>query len=84
MTEVVNTMPTIYTEVDNDNNFSRLYLVSDLNDGEGTMTIDLGFSYPENVNVSEPVEYKDFSEVLQEVMSSMFTIDTDIDIYEEL
>ena len=84
VTEVVNTMPTIYTEVDNDNNFSRLYLVSDLNDGEGTMTIDLGFSYPENVNVSEPVEYKDFSEVLQEVMSSMFTIDTDIDIYEEL
>ncbi len=82
--EVVNAMPTIYAEVDNDNNFSRLYLVSDLNDGEGTMTIDLGFSYPANVNVSEPVEYKDFSEVLQEIMSSMFTIDTDIDIYEEL
>jgi len=82
--EVVNTMPTIYAEVDNENNFTRLYLVSELNDGEGTMTIDLGFSYPANVNVSEPVEYKDFSEVIQEVMSSMFTIDTDIDIYGEL
>lgn len=82
--EIVNTMPTIYAEVDNDNNFSRLYLVSNLNDGEGTMTIDLGFSYPANVNVSEPEEYKDFSKVLQEIMSSMFTIDTDIDIYEEL
>ena len=82
--EIVNTMPTVYAEVDDDNNFSRLYLVSNLNDGEGTMTIDLGFSYPANVNVSEPEEYKDFSEVLQEIMSSMFTIDTDIDIYEEL
>ena len=82
--EIVSTMPTVYAEVDNENNFSRLYLVSELNDGEGTMTIDLGFSYPDFVNVSEPEEYKDFSEVLQEIMSSMFTIDTDIDIYEEL
>lgn len=82
--DIVGTMPNIYAEVDNDKNFSRLYLVSDLNDGEGTMTIDLGFSYPDHVNVSEPEEYKDFSEVLQEIMSSMFTIDTDVDIYKEL
>lgn len=75
--EIVNTMPTIYTEVDNDNNFSRLYLVSDLNDGEGTMTIDLGFSYPTNVDVSEPVEYKDFSEIITQIMMGVFDLDND-------
>ena len=67
-------MPKIYAEVDGDNNFTRLYLTSNLNNGEGTMTIDLGFSYPTNVNVPEPEEYKNFSDVIQEIMSSMYSL----------
>ena len=72
--KMVNTMPKIYAEVDGENNFTRLYLTSDLNNGEGTMTIDLGFSYPTNVNVPEPEEYKNFSDVIQEIMSSMYSL----------
>lgn len=72
--KMVNTMPKIYAEVDGENNFTRLYLTSDLNNGEGTMTIDLGFSYPANVNVPEPEEYKNFSDVIQEIMSSMYSL----------
>ena len=72
--KMVNTMPKIYAEVDSENNFTRLYLTSDLNNGEGTMMIDLGFSYPTNVNVSEPEEYKNFSDVIQEIMSSMYSL----------
>ena len=72
--KIVSVMPKIYAEVDGDNNFTRLYLASDLNDGEVTVVIDLGFSYPTNVNVTEPEEYKNFSDVIQEIMSSMFNI----------
>lgn len=72
--KMVDVMPKIYAEVDGDNNFTRLYLTSNLNNGEGTMTIDLGFSYPTNVNVPEPEEYKNFSDVIQEIMSSMYSL----------
>ena len=75
--EIVSEMPKIYAEVDGDNNFTRLYLVSDLNDGEATVTTDLGFSYPTNVNVAEPEEYQNFSDVIQEIMSSMYNLQVD-------
>lgn len=75
--EIVSTWPEIYAEVDGNNNFTRLYLTSNLNDGEGSMVIDLGFSYPTNVNVPEPMEYKDFSEVIQEILSSMYSLPID-------
>ena len=73
--EVVAQMPKIYTEVSSDNNFTRLYLESDINDGVATATIDLGFGYPANINVSEPVEYKDYSEFIQEIFVNMYKLD---------
>lgn len=75
--KIVSEMPKIYAEVDGDNNFTRLYLASDLNDGEATVTTDLGFSYPTNVNVAEPEEYQNFSDVIQEIMSSMYNLQVD-------
>lgn len=94
--EIVNEMPAIYAEVDNDNNFARLYLKNSISDTSGcscpegaicdcapstdtsiNITIDLEFSYPENVNVPEPEEYRDFSEAIQEVMSSLYSLPVD-------
>ena len=73
ITNITSKMPKVYTEVDADNNFTRLYLESDINNGIATATIDLGFSYPTNINVSEPVEYTDFSEFLQTIFKSMYS-----------
>lgn len=70
-------MPPIYVEVDNDNNFTRLYLQSDINDGEATVTMDLNFSYPANINVPEPLEYTDYSDFIQEFSTSIYDIDID-------
>ena len=39
-----------------------------------TLTTDLGFAYPTNINVAEPVEYKDFSTTIQEIMTSMYVL----------
>lgn len=77
--EIVSEMPKIYAEVDGDNNFTRLYLVSDLNDGEAMVTTDLSFSYPTNVNVTEPEEYQDFSNVIQKIMSSIYNLPEETD-----
>ena len=58
-------MPEVYVEIDNNDNFTRLYFVTDANEGDTTVTTDLNFSYPTNVNVAEPTEYTDLSEILQ-------------------
>jgi hypothetical protein len=72
--EITNEMPAIYAEVNENNEFTRLYMESDINDGAATATIDLGFSYPNNINVSEPVEYKDFAEHIQTIFKSMYNL----------
>ena len=69
-------MPKVYAEVNADNNFTRLYFESDISNGAATATVDLGFSYPTNINVSEPVEYTDFSEFLQTIFKSMYSNDS--------
>ena len=70
--ELANGMPTLYTEVSSDGYFTRLYLVTDIYDGTATATIDLTFNYPSAVNVTEPAEYQNFSDIIQEIMSAMF------------
>lgn len=75
LSEVVGKMPKVYVEVNGNNDFTRLYLESDINDGVATMTTDLGFSYPSNIDVSEPVEYTDFSKVITQIMSGFYPTD---------
>lgn len=70
--EEIKNLPTFYVEVDKDFNFTRLYFTTDVSDGETTLTADLGFTYPANINVAEPVEYKDFSAMIQEIFTSMY------------
>ena len=72
--EVLNDFPKVYAEINGDNNFSRLYLESELDDGAATLTIDLGFEYPSNVNVTEPVDYTDFTEVIQQFFSGFYEL----------
>ncbi len=72
--EVLNDLPKVYAEINGDNNFSRLYLESELDDGAATLTIDLGFEYPSNVNVTEPVDYTDFTEVIQQFFSGFYEL----------
>lgn len=72
--EIVDAIPAVYAEVNSENNFTRLYLESELGDGSATATIDLGISYPTNVNVTEPVEYTNFSDVIQTIFKGMYNL----------
>lgn len=60
-------IPKIYVEVNENHDFSRLYLETDLNEGQATVAIDLDFSYPANVNVSEVPEYTTLTDLLEEL-----------------
>ena len=73
--EALANLPTIYAEIDNDKNFSRLYMEKDLGEG-ANMTADLSFSYPDAVNVFGPSEeeYKDLSVLIQEIFLNMYNI----------
>ncbi len=74
ISKLVETLPKVYAEVNGNNDFSRLYLESDLAEGAATITIDLGFTYPSAVNVNEPVEYTDFSELITQMMSGFYNM----------
>ena len=71
---LISDLPKIYTEVNGNYDFSRLYLESDIDDGTATIIIDLGFEYPTNVNVTEPVDYTDFSKLIQQIMSGLYEL----------
>ena len=59
-------------EVDNNYNFTRLYFTKDINEGAATVTVDLDFSYPTNVNISEPTEYEDLSSLMENMFNSTY------------
>ena len=63
-------MPVIYVEVDNDYNFTRLAFDISDNEGATSLSTDLGFSYPTNVNVAEPTDYKDLTTVLEQLYTT--------------
>ena len=66
-------LPEMYVEVDTNNNFTRFYAKTTMDTG-AEMIVDLSFAYPASINVAEPNEYVDFSEIIQEIMLSMFDL----------
>ena len=65
--KIVNGIPKIYTEVDGDYNFTRLYVESDANN-MASIKVDLGFSYPSSITVSEPAEYTNFEDLVEKIV----------------
>ena len=61
--EIIQQLPDLYAEVNGDADFTRLYF--DATTNVGKIKADIRFSYPNNVNVPEPVEYKDISEFIK-------------------
>ena len=61
-------LPTIYVEVNDAKQFTRLYTT--FSNDNVAVEADLSFGYPTNINVSEPDEYKEFEDVVKELFSS--------------
>ena len=78
----VGQLPAIYVEVNSDNTFSRLYTKALSEDQKYVFTVDLSFTYPTNINVSEPTEYTDL-ETLMQGMMGYDELDEDTEVVEE-
>ncbi|MBR3236226.1 hypothetical protein IKF92_00895 [Candidatus Saccharibacteria bacterium] len=81
-------LPDLYVELDNDNNFTRIYTEKtivndccpdgvdcyvDCSDTSTKMVIDFGFSYPSSLSIEEPSEAEDLMEVIEKIFSSLYT-----------
>ena len=66
LVEDIEELPALYVEVDGNYDFTRLYFTT--SDDETDYVYDFDLSYPENVNISEPTDYKDFTEIMQNML----------------
>ncbi len=64
------TLPTLYVEVDNNYNFTRIYLTSRTD--ELSYTADFALTYPETVNITDPEDYLTMDELFDESLIQAF------------
>lgn len=73
MTEVVKSIPTIYVEIDDKDNFTRVYLSVSSEDGLSGAVADISFEYPTSaVKIEEPEHYITLGEFLAQLLTDFF------------
>ena len=79
--QIVNVLPEIYVEIDDQDNFTRVYLTLSTPDGNTQVTVDLSLSYPTELTINEPDVYIDINEVLNRLLPMFYG--NDVYDYEE-
>ncbi len=76
MTKVIDAIPAIYVEIDDKDNFTRLYMVIfNTNDSSKTI-VDVSFSYPESSIIAEaPKDYINLGDLLEQLLSKFYGAD---------
>lgn len=73
MIEVVKSIPTIYVEIDDKDNFTRVYLSVSSEDGLSGAVADISFEYPASaVKIEEPEHYITLGEFLAQLLTDFF------------
>lgn len=82
-------VPEIYVEIDDENNFTRVYMTKTISYTNGNqnisdtsedsysvaLTADLSFSYPDSIAINEPTYYIEFNELLSRVLNQFYGVD---------
>ncbi len=68
---MLESLPTLYVEVDDNYNFTRLYFKT-TSDGS-TATVDVNLSYPGKFEYTEPEEYTDIDTIMSNLVTSLVT-----------
>ena len=63
-------LPTIFVEINDNNDFTRVYLSVSTPDGLTSAAADLSFSYPANISIDEPASYIDINQALSMVLTN--------------
>ena len=71
--KVLANFPAVYVEIDNNNNFTRVYFKANttMNDAATTVVADLAISYPAKVEITAPESYVDMSTLLNNAMVNL-------------
>lgn len=70
--EILSLMPSeFYVEIDNNYDTTRFYINYDINEAGLKMIADINMSYPDTVNIAEPAEYSNFSDVFADFTQAM-------------
>ena len=80
LTEILAEAPTVYVEIDEDDNITRLYMA--INDENTSTTADISFSYPSSITIEKPEDYIYLTSLLSQMMGGFS--DTDLDDQEWL
>ena len=70
--EILKYLPTIYVEINDNNEFTRVYLSLATPDGTMNITADLALSYPTSITVNEPSVYLDLNQVTDMILTNFF------------
>lgn len=73
--EIISSLPTIYVEIDDNDNFTRVYLTVDSSDGTMGVTADISLAYPASISVEEPEVYIDINDVLSQSLTMFYNQD---------
>lgn len=76
--QIFGNFPTMYAEVDNDNNFTRFYFQKNSGDDStsSATTADISLSYPKEFKIVEPTTYITMSQLLNDAMTNLLTNNT--------
>ena len=76
--QIFGNFPTMYAEVDNDNNFTRFYFQKNSEDDStsSATTADISLSYPKEFKIVEPTTYITMSQLLSGAMTDLLTNNT--------
>lgn len=74
--QLLSNLPTVYVEIDDNNNFTRVYFKTTTVDGDDSTSInaDLSLTYPTELKITDPDDYIPMSEIVERVSASALTI----------
>ncbi len=74
LSRITTILPEMYVEIDENNDFTRVYFdFSDIEeDTNSTITADLSLFYPTSIMVQDPENYIDIDEALSEILKTLY------------
>ncbi|MBR3324006.1 hypothetical protein IKG24_00485 [Candidatus Saccharibacteria bacterium] len=77
--DIFSRFPSMYVEIDDNDNITRLYFKANIDTGTDstTTTADLNITYPERIQLQEPASYIEMSTLLNSVMTTLLSTNSE-------
>ena len=72
LSDILAELPTIYVEINDQNDFTRVYLATDVEDGAASVAADISLAYPATMSIEEPANYVELNSVLSQLFSGFY------------